>query len=282
MSGKAVRALTFDGMGTLFEIRGGVGRFYAREARRHGVALRTEMSHKPERMFFKNPYDGTSTKQNIEAPDELRDSFYRAYKQADAKWPNFGSENNVESKQWWKEVVYNTYRGADYLTSKEEEETLSKMSDSLYSQFSSVEGYKLFPETKAVLADVRERVDSIGLITNTDERIHQVLESLGIHHLFDFVLCSREFGKRKPDPSIYTEACRLSKHHPSQVMHVGDHYEKDFLGAKGIGMEALLVTRGQDMEEEREDLRGLIIPDLMPLHSTFGKRLDMTEGDVFS
>eukprot|EP01117_Protostelium_nocturnum_P013302 TRINITY_DN4950_c0_g1_i3.p1 TRINITY_DN4950_c0_g1~~TRINITY_DN4950_c0_g1_i3.p1 ORF type:complete len:151 (+),score=66.91 TRINITY_DN4950_c0_g1_i3:208-660(+) len=139
-----------------------------------------------------------------------------------------------------------------------------------------MEGYKLFPETKTVLFDLRERVEKMGIISNTDERIHSVLSSLGIDHLFDFVICSREFGEEKPHPEIFKEALKRASVSAEEGLHIGDDALRDWEGAKGVGMNSLLVAR-DDLNVPSNFDTSFCIPDLMPLHSTFKNRIQASE-----
>jgi REG-2-like HAD superfamily hydrolase len=205
-----LRLVTFDVVGTLASLRGGVGRFYAREARRHGVELRGAMPFSPEQLLFRNPYNKPQPAPK-HVSDEIDASFHKAFKEISKKWPNFGFNHKINTQDWWREVVFLTFREADYLKLKEEEEKLELIAQRLFEQFSGVEGYKLYPETRLVLTDLRERVDKFGIVTNTDERIHSVLNSLGISNFFDFVICSKEFGVEKPSKQIFEEALKIAK-----------------------------------------------------------------------
>jgi putative hydrolase of the HAD superfamily len=54
---------------------------------------------------------------------------------------------------------------------------------------------------------------------------------------------SAEVGLHKPDPRIFELACARLGVAPSEAAHVGDHHYADLLGARAIGMNAILIDR---------------------------------------
>ena len=85
---------------------------------------------------------------------------------------------------------------------------------------------------------------SKGIITNThySEMIKPLLNKLQILDFFDIIITSIEFGKRKPDPSIFNFALEKVNLPPSEVLFVGDNIECDYLGPRNIAMDAILVS----------------------------------------
>lgn len=60
-----------------------------------------------------------------------------------------------------------------------------------------------------------------------------------LNHPFDHVLFSYEVGYVKPQPEIFIKLINDSGLKPHQILHVGNSYESDFLGATSVGMQAL-------------------------------------------
>jgi putative hydrolase of the HAD superfamily len=81
----------------------------------------------------------------------------------------------------------------------------------------------------------------LAVVSNADGRVEGVLREVGLRDYFEFVLDSDVFGVEKPDPSIFLEASRRLALDPSACLYVGDLYPVDYLGAKGAGMEAVLL-----------------------------------------
>lgn len=89
-------------------------------------------------------------------------------------------------------------------------------------------------------------------MSNFDERLHPLLENLGVYKSFDFVLTSRECGSEKPDPDMFREALKLAgAPEGSKGVHIGDRFSKDVLGAQAAGWDAVLITAKPPGEAER-------------------------------
>ncbi|OMJ28836.1 Pyrimidine 5'-nucleotidase YjjG [Smittium culicis] len=67
---------------------------------------------------------------------------------------------------------------------------------------------------------------------------------MGLLNCFEFVLDSGSVGFEKPSHKIWDLALeKMGSIDKTQVLHVGDHYKKDFLGALDFGFNAILVDR---------------------------------------
>jgi len=93
------------------------------------------------------------------------------------------------------------------------------------------------PEIPAVLETIHQMGYKIGLISNVISRgqVPTNLEEYGIRQYFDPVVLSSEYGRRKPDPSIFYYAARLANVPTSQCLYVGDRVARDILGARRAG-----------------------------------------------
>ena len=60
--------------------------------------------------------------------------------------------------------------------------------------------------------------------------------SLGLHHYFDDIITSEDFGVKKPDPKPYRRALELLGTKAEETLMVGDWPDRDIKGAKGVGM----------------------------------------------
>ena len=164
----------------------------------------------------------------------------------------------------------------------------------LLQRFSSSEGYELFPDAKA-LKDLRippPDIDvSTGIITNSDDRVPDILTSLGVkvgphryglptegHHVqdnesydVDFVILSYDVGHEKPDGQMFDAAKQVADAIVSrdqldiEYVHVGDEWGKDYTAAKAAGWKAIYLgghgrpgKRGEVEDADFiEDLRDL-------------------------
>jgi putative hydrolase of the HAD superfamily len=77
----------------------------------------------------------------------------------------------------------------------------------------------------------------IGVVSNAYPDVqYRKLETLGLRQAFSCVVLSEEFGKRKPDPTIFIEGCRLLQVEPTRCLYVGDSYANDVVGAAAAGL----------------------------------------------
>ena len=99
----------------------------------------------------------------------------------------------------------------------------------------------LDPATAPALETLKSRGFRLAVISNADGRIEDLIRDAGIHHLFEFVIDSAVVGVEKPDPEIFLHACRRMGVEPGDSLYVGDLFPVDVLGARGAGMEAILL-----------------------------------------
>jgi FMN phosphatase YigB (HAD superfamily) len=81
----------------------------------------------------------------------------------------------------------------------------------------------------------------LGVISNADGKIAQVLERCGIADCFQAIIDSGLIGYEKPHPAIFEAALREMVSAAGQSMYVGDIYSVDYLGATAVGMRAMLM-----------------------------------------
>ena len=58
---------------------------------------------------------------------------------------------------------------------------------------------------------------------------------------FKFIVVSSQLNYAKPDKEIFDHYLKLTNCDIKDVLYVGDDYERDFLGAKNAGWEAVMV-----------------------------------------
>jgi HAD superfamily hydrolase (TIGR01549 family) len=91
----------------------------------------------------------------------------------------------------------------------------------------------------------------ISVISNSDGRIVEVLGRCKIADCFQSVTDSGIVGYEKPHPAIFEAALRTMLARPEESLYVGDVYSVDYVGARNIGMQAVLFDvagayRGRD------------------------------------
>jgi len=81
----------------------------------------------------------------------------------------------------------------------------------------------------------------IGVISNADGKIDQVLAKCGIARCFRTITDSGLVGFEKPRPEIFEHALQSLHAKPEESLYVGDVYSVDYLGATQAGMHAILM-----------------------------------------
>ena len=294
-SSKTVLVVSLDALGTLYRFREPVAVQYSKVARQCG---------------FKGQYD---TRQ-------LNQSFKSAFKEQNRLFPNYGKRELPNPQVWWESLVQKTFE--PFVTDKAP--LPSQTGQMLYEHFTSGDAYELFPDVQPFMELISELKRSysdpdgplvlIGVISNSDPRVRNVLTSLGfrvgvsepvevdfidemknnweaakqarittpVNDMYNsgdhvnFMTTSYDAGDQKPEGKIFWEAEKLVRqltvsrtlkayedprsweeawsligktmHAPTSSsrrtwIHIGDDYEKDFLGAKEHGHEALLLDR---------------------------------------
>jgi putative hydrolase of the HAD superfamily len=92
----------------------------------------------------------------------------------------------------------------------------------------------------------------LGVISNADGRIAQVIAGCGIADCFQSITDSGVVGYEKPHPAIFHAALKSMGADASRSLYVGDFYSVDYLGATRAGMKAILFDvsgayRGRDL-----------------------------------
>jgi putative hydrolase of the HAD superfamily len=117
------------------------------------------------------------------------------------------------------------------------------LADKLFERFSSISSYKLFDDVVATLDALRRDGYRLGLISNFERWLEELLVELEVGHLFDVVVISGAAGVEKPDPEIYRIALRKADVAPSAAVHVGDSPRLDAEPAEVVGLFPVLLDR---------------------------------------
>ena len=117
----------------------------------------------------------------------------------------------------------------------------------------------LISEHVALVQELRPAY-RIGILSNSDPSLRNRLrdglrDGLGIHDLFDALVCSAEAGMAKPEPEIYRLAAKQLGLQPEVCVFVDD-YEPNVVAAEEVGMRGILfrVDRGHDLRSKLEAL----------------------------
>lgn len=82
------------------------------------------------------------------------------------------------------------------------------------------------------------------VVSNSNGTARAKLERLGLASGFEFVMDSHEVGVEKPDPAIFKLALGRLGVEADAVLHVGDFFHIDVVGARAAGLHAWLIDVG--------------------------------------
>ncbi|CAH0716354.1 unnamed protein product, partial [Brenthis ino] len=161
------------------------------------------------------------------------------------EYPNFG-KNTISWEQWWSRIIEMTFRG------ELDNENINKVSRKLIEDYKTTTCWLKAEGADDLICSLKKSGITIGVISNFDPRLKDVLFNLGMSSWFEFVLTSYEVGISKPDKKIFelAEARCKTKVLSSQCLHIGDDIKNDFDGAQAAGWQALLL-----IDEANADLQ---------------------------
>ena len=113
--------------------------------------------------------------------------------------------------------------------------------------------FKPLPGARETLAALKARGVRLGVVSNWDYRLAHALEEVKLLPFFDFVLSSAQAKSEKPAREIFEKGLEMARRFVPNLrardcFYVGDHYEKDVLGARRAGMKPLwLVAKERDV-----------------------------------
>ncbi|MBI4507393.1 MAG: HAD-IA family hydrolase [Chloroflexi bacterium] len=104
-------------------------------------------------------------------------------------------------------------------------------------------GLVLFDDALPALRAAREGDAGVAVISNTDQNLEALCDELGLAAHLDALVCSCDVGCEKPAPAIFHAALARLSIAPQRALHIGDQYHSDVVGARGVGMRAVLLDR---------------------------------------
>jgi putative hydrolase of the HAD superfamily len=103
--------------------------------------------------------------------------------------------------------------------------------------------YRPFPDVLPTLRSLRRWGKTLAVVSNWDPALPTLLAEVGLAEFFAFILPSAEIGVEKPDGRIFSVALQRLGLEPPEVVHIGDSYEADVVGARAVGITPILLDR---------------------------------------
>lgn len=121
-----------------------------------------------------------------------------------------------------------------------------------------------YPEVNEVLSSLSSKYNLIVASGTPLELLHCLLRDIKPYFVRIFSSISH-YGQLK-SPDFYLKVCKEMNVKPSQVIHVGDNWQFDFLNARQAGINALFLDRsGRNHQESLSDLTQLKQISTLPI-----------------
>lgn len=117
------------------------------------------------------------------------------------------------------------------------------LAESLYSTFSDPANYRLHPDVLPTLERLRAAGVPMAVISNFEEWLEHLLETLDVTRYFPVRVISGVEGVEKPDPKIFEIALERMGVGAEGSVYVGDNPFFDVEAAEGVGMLPVLIDR---------------------------------------
>jgi len=101
----------------------------------------------------------------------------------------------------------------------------------------------LFDDVLSTLETLKGQKLTLGLLTNAEKGVVSFCDKLGLNAYLDFVVTSEDAGVEKPKPGIFLAALERAGVKAPEAIHVGDQYNIDVVGARGVGINPILIDR---------------------------------------
>ena len=109
--------------------------------------------------------------------------------------------------------------------------------------------FKLYDDALPTLKLLKELNLILGIISNVGQDTTSTCQNLGLQPYLDFQVTSFEVGCDKPRPGIFLAALERAQVNAEEAIYVGDQYDLDIVGARGVGMKAVLIDRNDSFPE---------------------------------
>jgi len=225
MQVRQIKVIFFDAVGTLIETSGCVGEIYLRAAREFGFEAE---------------------------PRILQRNFERSFRRQPPLAFPVGTPEAVLielEKGWWRDLVRSVFDGLGSFPRFEE------FFDETFERFRGREFWRVYDDVEPTLAELKRRGLKLGVISNFDSRLYDVLRACRLDHFFDSVHISTRIGAAKPDAAIFKAALNHYAIEAREAWHVGDNLREDVEGAMAAGVNAALLDRENRFAENAPSTR---------------------------
>ncbi|MFH1180171.1 MAG: HAD family hydrolase [Candidatus Bathyarchaeota archaeon] len=115
-----------------------------------------------------------------------------------------------------------------------------------------LENMHIYPDAAQVIEQLGEKYH-ITMITNGAQDLQrEKIKRLGFMEHFQEIIVSQELGYHKPSREIFDEMAKRTNTEPSEIVYIGNDYQKDIVGAHLAGWRTVWVNRNDEAAGETE------------------------------
>ena len=149
-------------------------------------------------------------------------------------------DSDARARSFWSEYYAEALLDAGVDLPREE---LISAGNAVYDWYQQPEQWEPYPEVPEALRRAHERGLVQGVVSDWGTDLVPLLHAHEVTRHLDFVVASAAVGAAKPHPDIFRFALARADLKPADVIYVGDSYISDVLGARTVGIAAVLLDR---------------------------------------
>ena len=185
----------------------------------------------------------------------------RPHMQTGFPWhtPERGHEHLATPEVWW-EGLFPAFQRAFQAAGLSSARAIA-LSREVRSIYLDPKGWTVFPDVVPTLVSLRTAGWSHAILSNHVPELASLTEALGLRQHFDAVFSSAAIGYEKPHETAFRRTLD-ELGNPPIVWMIGDSYNADIVGARRVGLPAILVrSKHDDVQYQSASL--LQIPDVL-------------------
>lgn len=246
----ATRVVLLDAVGTVLTLRRSVADCYHEAAQSAGIDLPIETIRARFPAAFARHF--TPWQQRLPGPWAKQEHEWPANGEVVRNWLTMETMrakfaeffalpvNERLETNTWQSLVTEVLTPLDRPASRSATNTAF---GTLWDLFAKPETWKAIEGASDLIARLRSEGIQVGLASNFDRRLHQILKGFVNELDFDHVFVSSDIGFRKPDPRFYQTIAELLAVSPTQIVMVGDRWWEDFAAPTVVGLQAFLYRQ---------------------------------------
>ena len=123
-----------------------------------------------------------------------------------------------------------------------------------------IDKINVYSDVDHLLERLNDRFQLVLTSNAGREFIKVEMEATGLGRYFGRIFsATSDFGEVKKTTAFYSRICQILEAVPDEIVHVGDHYEFDYLVPQSLGIHALYLDRSGEKKGDFviQDLRNL-------------------------